>query len=204
MRKTLLGAAMELMQEGNIPSVSDVAEHAEVSRATAYRYFPSQASMIQEAVVEALGPIVEWSSDLDDAADRVEDLLASSLPRIAQYEATHRGALWLAIDQWSRAHAGKFDKEERVVRGSRIRLLTEALEPLRDTLDNDDFDKLTKAISLVFGIEAIVVLKDIWGLDDEGVRDTVLWAARSLVEQAVARAAQTQVERKTAHQAGKH
>jgi AcrR family transcriptional regulator len=33
------------------------------SRATAYRYFPTQAAMIQDAVDEALGPILAWHSD---------------------------------------------------------------------------------------------------------------------------------------------
>src|SRR5688572_16214653 len=40
-RKLMLETAIELMQSGGTPSVSDVAEAAEVSRATAYRYFPS-------------------------------------------------------------------------------------------------------------------------------------------------------------------
>ena len=39
MKRMLLDTAMQLMQRGVIPSVSDVAEAAEVSRATAYRYF---------------------------------------------------------------------------------------------------------------------------------------------------------------------
>ena len=32
---------------------------AEVSRATAYRYFPSQAALVQAVVDEALGPILD-------------------------------------------------------------------------------------------------------------------------------------------------
>ncbi len=67
MRKIMLDAAMRLMQDGLIPSVSDVAEAAQVSRATAYRYFPSQSALIQAAVDEALGPILAWTSDSRDA-----------------------------------------------------------------------------------------------------------------------------------------
>ena len=61
MRKIMLDAAMRLMQDGQIPSVSDVAEAAQVSRATAYRYFPTQSALIQAAVDEALGPILAWT-----------------------------------------------------------------------------------------------------------------------------------------------
>ena len=89
----MLDTAMGLMQRGLIPSVSDVAEAAEVSRATAYRYFPSQAALIQETVDEALGPILEWTSESDDAEERVSELFTFAYPRIEEYEATPpRGA----------------------------------------------------------------------------------------------------------------
>jgi len=176
------------MHNGTIPSVSDVAEGAEVSRATAYRYFPSQAALMQEAVLEALGPILDRVSESEDAEERVDELLAFSFPRIADYEATHRGALWLAIDQWSKRRAGLLPDGERIVRGSRIRLLKEALEPIRATLDPESFERLAKALSLAFGIEAVVVLKDIWGVGDNEVEETVRWSARALVRQAVVEA----------------
>ena len=71
MRKIMLHAAMRLMQDGLVPSITDVAEEAQVSRATAYRYFPTQSALIQAAVDEALGPILEWKSTSDDAEQRV-------------------------------------------------------------------------------------------------------------------------------------
>ena len=75
-RRLLLDTTMALMQAGRIPSVTDVAEAAEVSRATAYRYFPTQAALVQAAVGEALGPILAWRSSSADAEERVEELLA--------------------------------------------------------------------------------------------------------------------------------
>jgi hypothetical protein len=38
------------------------------------------------------------------------------------------------------------------------------------------------AISLLVGIEAHVVFRDIWGLDDDEARGTSLWMARVLAE----------------------
>src|ERR1700752_4988663 len=70
MRRHMLSTAIRLMQDGFVPSVSDVAEAAEVSRATAYRYYPSQAALVQAVVDEALGPILAWRSDNDDADRR--------------------------------------------------------------------------------------------------------------------------------------
>lgn len=189
MKKRMLDAAMHVMEEGRIPSVSDVAEAAEVSRATAYRYFPSQAAMIQEAVDEALGPILQWRSDSPDPEERISDLIAFAYPRMETYEATLKAALQLAIDQWTRGKAGTLGDESRLVRGHRKRLLAEALKPLKGRLAPQAFDRLTQSLSLMFGTEAFVVLKDIWGLDGEEARRVATWAAFALVRQAVAEAA---------------
>jgi AcrR family transcriptional regulator len=184
----MLDTAMGLMQRGLIPSVSDVAEAAEVSRATAYRYFPSQATMIQEAVGEALGPILAWTSDSDDAAERIRELLAFAFPRIEEYEATHRATLLLSLDQWTRRQAGTLGGEAQVKRGHRRELLAHAMAPLRRQLGRAKFDKLTQSLSLIFGTEALVVLKDIWGLDRDAAEEVAIWAADALVRAAAAEA----------------
>ena len=189
MQRVLLGTAMDLMQRGLIPSVSEVAEAAEVSRATAYRYFPSQAALIQAAVNEALGPILDWTSSSPSAEERMADLLAFAYPRMERYEATLRAALWLALDHWARLHAGTLGVEAQLVRGHRKGLIAEAMAPLRTRLSRKAFDRVMQSLSLIFGTEAIVVLKDIWGLDGEEARRVAIWAANALVRAATAEAA---------------
>jgi AcrR family transcriptional regulator len=188
MRRTMLDTAMRLMQSGLIPSVSDVAEAAEVSRTTAYRYFPSQAALIQAAVDEALGPILQWNSDSGDAEERVADLLAFAYPRMHKYEATLRAALWLALDQWNRRQAGTLESEAPILRGHRKALLHLALRPLRREMDRRPLERATQALSLIFGTEAFVVLKDIWRLDNNQVLRVAMWAAHAIVRTAVAEA----------------
>ena len=199
MRRLMLDTAMQLMQGGRVPSVSDVAEAAEVSRATAYRYFPSQAAMIQAAVDEALGPILAWSSKSDDAGERVRELLKFAFPRMDEFESTHRAALLVALDQWTRRQAGTLGDEAPVVRGNRRMLLQNAVQPLQPQLSRETFDKVTQSLSLVFGIEAIIILKDIWKLDSAGARGVVLWAAQALVETAAAEAAAQSGRRESGH-----
>ncbi len=186
MRKIMLDAAMRLMQDGLIPSVSDVAEAAQVSRATAYRYFPSQSALIQAAVDEALGPILAWTSASTDAEARVAELVTFAFPRMEGYEATLRAALRLALDQWARRHAGLFGDEAPMVRGHRIGLLNSAVSPLKGKLARDGFERLTQSLSLVFGTEAFVVLKDIWGLDRKRAENVALWTCHALIQAAVA------------------
>ena len=187
-RKLLLETAMQLMQEGLVPSVTDVAEAAAVSRATAYRYFPTQAALVQAAVDEALGPILSWRSEMPDAEARIDGLLAFAYPRLDEYEATLRAALLQAMGQWSRRRAGTLGEEAPIVRGNRKAVLGNALAPLRSGMAPAEFDRLRQSLSLVFGTEAFVVLKDIWGLDGGQARDVALWSAHALVRTAVAEA----------------
>ena len=185
MRRTMLDAAMRLMQDGLVPSISDVAEEAQVSRATAYRYFPTQSALVQAAVDEALGPILKWSSSSEDAERRVSELIQYSYPRMNDYEVPLRAALRLALDQWALVHAGKLKAEEAMVRGRRIALLTSAVAPLRRQLGSVRTERLTQALSLVFGTEAFVVLKDIWRLDRESAEEVALWTCHALIRCAI-------------------
>ena len=188
MRVMLRDTAIRLMQGGQVPSVSDVAEAAGVSRATAYRYFPTQAAIVQAAVNDALGPILEWTSKSPDVEERIANLIGFAYPRMNRHEATHRAALRLALEQWARRQAGTFGGEARIVRGNRKALVAEAVRPLEQEVDPGTFDKLTQSLSLVFGIEAIIVLRDIWGLDGGQAQKVATWAAHALVRAAVAEA----------------
>src|SRR5262249_1813293 len=186
MRRMMLDAALRLMQAGLLPSISDVAEAAQVSRATAYRYFPTQSALVQAAVDEALGPILQWRSVSTDAQQRVAELIRFSYPRMHEREVPVRAALRLALDQWAQVHAGRLDPKEAMVRGHRIALLTAALAPLRSKLGKARTERLTQALSLVFGTEAFVVLKDIWRLAPDAAEEVALWTCQALIRSAEA------------------
>lgn len=55
-RKDLLQAAARLMKQGRKPSLDDVAQEALVSRATAYRYFPTIDALLLEASLDVAVP----------------------------------------------------------------------------------------------------------------------------------------------------
>lgn len=184
-RRLMLDTAIRLMQDGSTPSVSEAAEAAGVSRATAYRYFPSQAALVQAVVDEGLGPILDWRSVSNDAQVRVGELIGTALPRIDAFEATFRAALKLSLDQWARRQAGTLGSEPLFTRGHRVDLLKDAISPLRAVLPVQSFDRLAQALSLVFGVEALIVLKDIWGLDSAETEKVAQWAASMLVRGAV-------------------
>jgi len=184
-RRLMLETATKLMQAGVTPSVSDVAEVAEVSRATAYRYFPSQAALVEAVVDEALGPILAWESESPDASERVDDLFSSSLQRIDEFEATFKAALKLSLEEWAQQKAGTLAGEPQFTRGHRVELLRKALHPLNERLPAGEVERLAQALSLIFGVEALVVLKDMWGLDGPQAEAVARWAAGVLVNTAM-------------------
>ena len=183
--RLMLETAIRLMQAGATPSVSEVAEAAGVSRATAYRYFPSQAALIGAVVDEGLGPILGWASASQDPARRVAELIGTGLPRIEAFEATFKAALKLSLEQWARGRAGTLGEEPEFKRGHRIELLRDALAPLKGRLRPKKIDRLAQALSLVFGVEVLTVLKDIWGLDGQETQSVAQWAASALVRAAL-------------------
>jgi hypothetical protein len=110
------------------------------------------------------------------------------MPRILEFEATFKAALKLSLEQWAERQAGTQSTEPAFKRGHRVQLLQSAIAPLRDILPKAQFDRLAQALSLAYGLEVLVVLKDIWGLDFEDVQGVAQWAAGALVRAAVSEA----------------
>jgi hypothetical protein len=70
------------------------------------------------------------------------------------------------------------------VRGHRIELLSSASSPLRDKLGEERFQRVLRALSLVYGTEVFLVLKDIWHVDIEQILQTVRWTAQAILRHA--------------------
>ena len=188
MQRTLLASAMELMQRGTVPSVSAVAEAAGVSRATAYRYFPSRSALVTTVIDASLGPVRKLAQDSRGGRDRVRELFKSTFPRFKEFEPQLRAAAQLALEQWALERAGQL-QEPPYRRGHRIRILEHAIAPLAPAMPAAVRDRLHRALSVIYGIEAYVILKDIWGAGDRELERTVLWMADALIDAALRDAA---------------
>jgi hypothetical protein len=88
------------------------------------------------------------------------------------------------LEQWALERAGLLE-EEPYRRGHRIRILEHAIAPLAPGLTPAVRDRLHQALSVIYGIEAYVILKDIWGIGDRDLERTVLWMADALVDAAL-------------------
>lgn len=177
----LLQAAMELIRTGVMPSVAQVAARADVSRATAYRYFPSRSKLIAAVVDTSLGPVRTTASRHEDGRQRVMELFDHTFPRFKEYETEMRAALQLALEHRARERAGLLD-EEPYRRGHRVKILSQALAPFEGKMPKPSLRRLHKALSTIYGYEAYLVLKDIWNASDRDIETTVRWMAASLID----------------------
>lgn len=165
--------------------MTELAHEAGVSRATAYRHFPTRARLIADLTDYSLGPVRSWVSEHDDGVDRVMELFENTFPRFKEYETQLRAALLLSVEHQLLAQAGAL-KEDQYKRGFRRTLLTEAAKPLKSALGKRRFDRLVRALSLIYGIESYVVFKDIWGSTTSETEATARWMAKALLAQALA------------------
>ena len=177
-RQALMDTAVELVKAGRRPSVSAVADQAGVSRATAYRYFPSQDLMLSEAMIRAAaGPDTLMPAGTQ-AADPAK--VAAAITRQAgQFSLDHeerlRTALRLSLDPQSGYQRP----------GRRGRWIDGILAAAGDRLDLAGQARLRAALHLVLGIDPIISLTDIAGLDHAEVLDVLEWVAATLVEAAI-------------------
>lgn len=186
-RELLLQTALSMLEQGWFPSITELANASGVSRATAYRYFPSQAALVSTVVDESLGPVLQWQPTSTSVEARVNELLDFAYPRMEQHEGALRAALQVALHQWANERARRAQDEPKYRRGNRRRLLTLAVEPMvRAGVDPAVAERLAQALSLLYGTEAMVVLKDIWGLDFRQFMNVIKWMSSALVRAALA------------------
>src|SRR5687768_8768024 len=109
-RSALVTAAVELLSRGKSPSITEVAEEARVSPATAYRYFPSAHSLWRAVLLEMGHP----SSDEvfegvrpDDAEGRVAAMIRKTSWHMFEHEALWRTAARVLLER-----AGSPDEAE--------------------------------------------------------------------------------------------
>ncbi len=183
--KLLLDTAMALIQQdGRVPSVAELAVRSRVSRATAYRYFPSRSALITAVIHTSLGPVRAFTSNAADGRDRVRELFQQTFPRFIEFEPQMRAAVQLSLEQWALERAGLLE-EEPYRRGHRVRILDHALAPLAPLLPKATHERLHKALSVIYGIEPFIILKDIWGASDRETQRIALWMADAFLDAAL-------------------
>ena len=188
-RAALVDAARALLRAGTPPTVAAAAEEAHVSRATAYRYFPTPESLVLEAgsIASVAQPVEALIENLEsrDPEERLIALLDCFNPIALSEEVSMRTALRTYLDTWlqNRGRGGAVPVRE----GRRMRWLDKVLEPARHELGDAQYRRVRSALALTMSIEALVVMKDVCPTaSDREALDVLKWAAVSMLRSALA------------------
>jgi AcrR family transcriptional regulator len=175
-RKAIVDAAVDLLNRGEEPSIAEIAEAADVSRRTVYLYFPTLEHLLADAALEASRALVEPSFEARGTAhERIEALVRATQQGFAATERLGRTIIRLTVG----AGESTPGKPRRGYR--RVEWIERALEPMRDELEADQFERLVSALTLTIGWEAMIVLQDTRGLAAKEAEDVCVWTARALL-----------------------
>ena len=183
-REAIVEAARQLHQQGKMPTVAQAAEQARVSRATAYRYFPTQEDLNIE-VTDVTPKLVEveklvGSLTTEDVERRLLLLLDTFGQIVLAEEGQFRTALRVYHDTWIRSHRNGGNNAPTVREGRRMRWLDKVLEPLHD-LPEEQKQRLRAALALTMGPDSMAIMKDVCRLEDHEALAVLRWAATVLL-----------------------
>jgi AcrR family transcriptional regulator len=182
-RRAIIEAAAALVRENRTPTVAEAAERALVSRATAYRYFPTQQSLLIEVQADAaqLSPDEVLAGAGDDVAERVETVSRAISRMILADEALFRNQMRISQELWFEQ-----DAETPVREGRRLAWIDQALAPAATRLPDTTLAALRNALAVVIGVEPVVSLRDVSGLSPQATEDCLAWTARTIADAVVA------------------
>jgi AcrR family transcriptional regulator len=179
-RAAMLTATRELLAEGVTPTVETAADRAEISRTTAYRYFPNQRALLLASYPELDAPSLLDAEAPADPSARLEAVSEALGRQILEHEPELRAMLRLSLESPAPT------REALPLRqGRAIGWIEDALAPLRDRMPSSELRRLVLAIRATLGVEALVWLTDVGGLSREEAVEIMRSSARTLARAAI-------------------
>jgi AcrR family transcriptional regulator len=172
-RTLIVAAAGGLTQ----PTVEQAADAAGVSRATAYRYFPTQEALSVELESGDVWREVEALVNDPQTADvgaRLDRLIDAVVRTVYAEDRHVRTALRVYHDIWLR------DPDSPVRKGRRMDWIDKTISPVAA----EARESLRLALALAISPDAVTMLKDVARLDAEQTRRVLKGAARAMLRAA--------------------
>jgi AcrR family transcriptional regulator len=180
--RLLRQAARELLRTGQPLTVPAVAKLAGVSRATAYRYFPTNDSVVLHATMSlADDPLTDagWTpptaTSPDELAARAAELVRATASWAFDHESELRTMLRLSLAP------ERQNQQPRRGLTNRGRWISALLEGLPGDIPPAARDRLAAALIPLFGSHAVVWTSDVAQLPRDQAIETLAWMARALI-----------------------
>jgi AcrR family transcriptional regulator len=177
-RSIILEAAKEMMQNEKLITLEDVAEKANISRATIYRYYANIDLLITEASLD-----IHHKSP-DDFLEEVkkmpfEDRIFYIQKHYNQLAQKHE----IVFRRYLSAVLSASITSTKKLRGARrVKSLKNVLEPYKNDMNSGTFKKLITVSSILMGIDSLIICKDICDLNNEETNETLEWALKMILK----------------------
>lgn len=175
-RNKILASAKKLLKKGGDFTLEQVAEDANISRATVYRYFSSVDLLSLEAGLDwqtkspeaILNPLngMDIKSIFTGIQDYFNKLTYNNEKAFRKY--------------LSHAITSTTDEGKRGAR--RVKTLELALENHPINLSEADQKKLITIVTTLMGVEAMIITKDVCGLNNIESQETLNWGLEKLLK----------------------
>lgn len=180
--RLLRQAARELLRTGGPLTVPAAAELAGVSRATAYRYFPNNDSVVLHATMSlADDPLADtgWAPPAGTSPGELSARAASLVRATAAWAFDHETELRTML----RLSLAPEREDEQPRRGltNRGRWISALLEGLPPDVPPATRDRLAAALIPLFGSDAVVWTTDIAQLPRDQAIELLAWMAQALI-----------------------
>ncbi len=181
-RNDLLRAARAIRDAGAVPTVGDAANAAGISRATAYRYFPTQESLLAEAstgpLIDRVVEVVHGAAGMSDPVQRVDAVFKALAPLMLKHEAELRSLLKSSLE---RSLQGDSERELPIRSARWVLAWDDVLAPFRARVSTERYATMVRSLSALLGVETILVMLDACDRDAKRTVEAICRAARAMV-----------------------
>ena len=175
-RDKIIEAANELLNSGEELNMDKVAKKAGISRATTYRYYSSPELLAVQLNLNLNVPSPKQMTDSLSELSLEKGMLEVQnqfLNFIFKNENSSRTFLSAFLSMTS----------PELKRGeNRLKTIKKFLSNSSNDLNEDTKEKLKYIAVLLMGIEAVIVTKDVCGLDEEKSREILTWGLEMVLK----------------------
>ena len=175
-RDKILEATRKLLEKKEPLSMEKIAQHAEISRATIYRYYTNTDSISMDLLLQLNVPDTSTIFDQNKATAPSEAILSiqkAYLDFSFKNEQTSRKFLAAVLSSTN----------SKMKRGqNRITTLRNYFESHQTSLTEEEKEKLIHVSVLLMGIESVITAKDVCGLDDETAAASITWGLEMILK----------------------
>lgn len=172
-RHKILESAKQLVRKGIDFNLEDVANNAEISRATIYRYYPNLEILSYEVGID-----IGTKTPEDIIEDLKDCSLNDMLMGIQNYYNEHAVNNENAFRKYLSAVLTSASEKKRGARRNRTLQLALMKSDIRPKEKKD----LVHLLAILMGIEPLIVAKDVSGLDNQEFKELMSWGMKLVLK----------------------